>query len=164
MRGAGRGKKNNGAMGRQYSQRDHLMRRIQRKVWMGVCATVCCAAIAGCAQPKVQRVGWVIEIKKESIPEYVKLHANPWPEVVKAHKAAHIRNYSIYLIELAPDRHYLFGYLEYTGNDWQADLAGMKANRALQDWLKITDPTQIPCPTRKPGEWWMRGEEIFRID
>ncbi len=121
-------------------------------------------AAAGCRQPAVERVGWVIGIRKEAIPEYVRMHANPPPEVVQAHKDAHIRNYTIYLAEVEPDEYYLFAYLEYTGDDFAADLARLKEKKVMQDWLAITDPTQKPVPLRKPGEWWMRMEPIFRID
>ncbi len=140
------------------------MKRIQTTVWTTVTILASLGAGAGCQQPHVERVGWVIGIKKEAIPEYKRLHANAWPEVVKLHKEAHIQNYSIYLAELEPDKYYLFGYLEYTGKDFKADLAKLKDHKAMQDWLKITDPMQNPIALRKPGEWWMRMEEIFRVD
>ncbi len=140
------------------------MRGIQRSLWTAVFIATGIVAGAGCQQPKVERVGWVIGIKKEAIPEYKRLHANAWPEVVRLHKEAHIQNYSIYLAEQEPNKYYLFGYLEYTGNDFKADLTKLKDHKVMQDWLKITDPMQNPIALRKPGDWWMQMEEIFRVD
>lgn len=39
---------------------------------------------------------WVWNIKPECIDEYVKMHLNPWPEIMKAHSEAGFRNYSIF--------------------------------------------------------------------
>jgi L-rhamnose mutarotase len=39
---------------------------------------------------------WVWNIKPECVEEYVKMHLNPWPAIMKAHSAAGFRNYSIF--------------------------------------------------------------------
>jgi L-rhamnose mutarotase len=39
---------------------------------------------------------WVWNIKPECVEEYVKMHLNPWPEIMRAHSAAGFRNYSIF--------------------------------------------------------------------
>ncbi len=129
-------------------------------------AAFSCLMATGCAQlqPKVERHGWVIGIKKECIPEYKKIHAECWPGVLKAIKDCHIRNYSIYLAELEKDNYYLFSYFEYTGKDFKADMAKMKANKTMQEWWKHTDPMQTPIPIRGKGEWWATMEEVFRVE
>lgn len=136
----------------------------QRSVWTTACLLLSLGLFGGCQQPPAERVGWVIGIKKEAIPEYVRMHGNPSHEVMQAHKDAHIRNYTIYIAELEPDKYYLFAYLEYTGKDFKGDLARLKEKPVMQDWLKITDPMQNPIPLRKPDEWWMRMKPIFRLD
>ena len=65
----------------------------------------------------VTRYGWVIQVKAEKLDEYKRLHANPWPEVDSMIKACNIRNYSIYYRDGL-----LFSYLEYTGDDFEADM------------------------------------------
>ena len=39
---------------------------------------------------------WVWEIKPEYLDEYVRMHLNPWPEILEEHTRAGIRNYSIF--------------------------------------------------------------------
>lgn len=120
--------------------------------------------IAGCSAPTVQRHGIVIGIPNEHIAEYKRLHAETWPGVLKAIDKANIRNYSIYLGEVAPDRHYLFGYYEYAGRDHDADMARMKKDETMQKWWELTDPLQEPLPTRREGEWWAQWAEVFHHD
>ena len=112
---------------------------------------------------EVKRYGMVLGVKPEKIDEYKRLHANPWSEVVGALRSAQVRNFSIYLGEVngAP---YLFGYLEHTGENLQADLARLAEIPKYREWLSHTDPCQSPLPNRKPGEWWMMVEEVFHMD
>jgi L-rhamnose mutarotase len=117
--------------------------------------------LSGCATQRVERHGAVIAIPKESIPEYKRLHAATWPGVLKMVNKTHIHNYSIYLGEVAPDRDYLFAYYEYTGRNFDADMARMKKDKTTQEWWKRTDPLQRPLPTRKEGEWWAQWREVF---
>jgi L-rhamnose mutarotase len=119
------------------------------------------ALLSGCATQRVERHGAVIAIPKESIPEYKQLHAATWPGVLRMIDKAHIHNYSIYLGEVAPDRNYLFAYYEYTGRNFDADMARMKKDKTTQQWWKLTDPLQRPLPTRQEGEWWARWREVF---
>lgn len=112
-------------------------------------------------RPGSERVGAVIGIASESIAEYKRLHAETWPGVLKVIDKANIHNYSIYLGEVAPGRHYLFAYSEYTGRNYEADKARIARDRTMQDWWKHTDPLQRPLPTKKEGEWWARWEEVF---
>jgi L-rhamnose mutarotase len=42
------------------------------------------------------RYAWTWKVKSECIDEYVKMHLNPWPEIMKAHSAAGFKNYSIF--------------------------------------------------------------------
>lgn len=117
------------------------------------------------AGPKAQRFGWAIGIKPDQIAKYKELHANAWPEVLSKLRECNCHNYSIYLGELAPGQFYLFSYLEYTGTDFDGDMAKMAADPKTQEWWKLTDPTQIPLSTRKAADrWWMTLEEVFHLD
>ena len=119
---------------------------------------------AGCAQQNVTRYGSVIGVKAEKLEEYKEVHADVWPGVLKQIKECNIHNYSIYLGELEKGQYYLFAYFEYTGDDFEADMAKMKADPTTQKWWKLTDPMQIPISIRKEGEWWANMEEVFHCD
>ena len=43
-----------------------------------------------------QRYAWSWQIKDECIDEYVRMHMNPWPEVMEEHSKAGISGYSIF--------------------------------------------------------------------
>lgn len=45
---------------------------------------------------KSRKYAWTWRIKEEYLDEYVRMHENPWPEVLEEHKKAGIRNYSIF--------------------------------------------------------------------
>jgi L-rhamnose mutarotase len=108
---------------------------------------------------KVKRYGWVIKVKSEKLEEYKKLHANPWPEVNRILKESNIRNYSIYYRDGL-----LFSYLEYTGDDFDADMKKMADNPITQKWWKLTDPCQEPVESAGEGVWWADMEEVYHLD
>lgn len=105
------------------------------------------------------RYGSVIKVRPEKLEEYKRLHAEPWPGVLKMISECNIRNYSIYFKD-----GYLFSYFEYTGDDFSADMAKMARDPETQSWWKLTDPCQEPLATRQPGEWWASMEEVFHTD
>jgi L-rhamnose mutarotase len=113
---------------------------------------------------RVERYGMVIGIRPEKIAYYRELHAAAWPGVLAKIKDCHIRNYSIYLREVAAGQYLLFSYFEYTGDDFAADMAKMAADPETQRWWKETDPCQTPIPTRGEKEFWSRMDEVFHTD
>jgi len=108
---------------------------------------------------QVQRHGWIIKVKSEKLDEYKKLHANPWPGINKMIKECNIRNYSIYYRD-----GYLFSYLEYTGEEWEADMKKMAADSLTIEWWKLTDPCQEPVESAREGEWWVKMEEVYHLE
>lgn len=118
----------------------------------------------GCAQQKVQRYGMVLGLKEDKIPEYTKIHAAVWPEVLKMIEDCNIKNYSIYLHQLDDGKHYLFAYFEYTGDDFEADMEKMAADPTTQKWWDLCEPMQIPIKNRRQGQWWANMEEVFHTD
>lgn len=113
---------------------------------------------------KVQRYGSVIGVRPEKLEYYKKLHAAAWPGVLQMIKKCNIRNYSIYLREVEPGKFYLFSYFEYTGKNYEADMAKMAADATTQEWWKECNPCQQPIPTARSGEWWSAMEEVFHLD
>ena len=133
-------------------------------VWVGALAL--CLGVTGCLpeEPRVQRYGMVIGVRPDKIEEYKRLHAAVWPEIISKLREVNVRNYSIYLAEVERGKWYLFGYLEYTGSDFKADMARMAADPKTHEWWKLTDPCQEPVPTRKEGEKWAAIEEVFHME
>jgi len=107
----------------------------------------------------VKRFGWVIKVKPEKLEYYKELHANPWPEVNAMLKKCNIQNYSIYHRDGL-----LFSYLEYTGTDFDADMAKMAADSITNEWWKLTDPCQEPVDSAEEGVWWADMEEVYHLD
>jgi L-rhamnose mutarotase len=116
------------------------------------------------APDRVERYGMVIGVKPEKIEYYKELHAAAWPGVLAKIKDCHIRNYSIYLREVAKGQYLLFSYFEYTGDDFDTDMARMAADPETRRWWAETDPCQSPIPTRLNKEFWSRMEEVFHAD
>jgi L-rhamnose mutarotase len=112
----------------------------------------------------MKRFGSVIEVKEEKLDEYVKLHADVWQEVLDMIKQSNIHNYSIYLRKLQDGKHYLFSYFEYTGEDFDMDMAKMAADPKTLKWWDVCKPCQNPLPGLAEGEWWASMEEVFHAD
>ncbi|GMQ61085.1 L-rhamnose mutarotase [Vallitalea maricola] len=107
----------------------------------------------------MKRYGSVIKVRSEKLDEYKKLHRNVWPAVLKIIKECNIDNYSIYYKD-----GYLFSYYEYTGDNYEEDIAKMEADSVTQKWWELCKPCQEPLETREKGEWWADMEEVFHQD
>ncbi|MDR0585539.1 MAG: L-rhamnose mutarotase [Treponema sp.] len=107
----------------------------------------------------MKRYGSVIGVRPEKLDEYKKLHAAVWPDVLKMIADCNIKNYSIYY-----HNGLLFSYFEYTGDNYEADMAKMAADPATQKWWDVCKPCQRPLESRKEGEWWADAEEVFHCD
>lgn len=107
----------------------------------------------------MKRYGLVIGLRPGKLEEYVRYHADVWPEVLKTITDCNIRNYSIFHKDDT-----LFAYFEYHGTDFDADMAKMAADPKTQEWWTIMEPMQAPVPTRQKGEWWAKMQEVFHTD
>jgi len=104
----------------------------------------------------MRRVASVIRLRPEHAAEYERVHAQVWPAVLETLRRHHVTNYSIY-------RHgdLLFSYLEYTGEDYDADMAAIAADPDTQRWWQVTDPMQDRVAEATDGEWWHELPELF---
>lgn len=109
----------------------------------------------------MQRMGMVIGLEPDRVAEYKKLHAAVWPEILASISASNITNYSIFLKE---PENLLFGYWEYVGTDFAADMQKMADLEATKRWWALCMPCQKPLETRAEGEWWAMMEEVFHHD
>ncbi|GAA1946653.1 L-rhamnose mutarotase [Microbacterium aquimaris] len=107
----------------------------------------------------VRRIASVIGLPPENVEVYDRYHADVWPGVLDALRRHNVCNYSIY-------RHgdLLFSYMEYTGDDYEADMAGIAADPVTQEWWSVMEPLQRPLDDRAEGEWWKTLPEVFHLD
>jgi len=107
----------------------------------------------------MKRFGQIIGVDPQMLDKYKEHHAAVWPEVLEMIKKCNISNYSIYHKDGM-----LFAYFEYTGNNFDADMAKMAADPKTNEWWDVMNPMQKPLDTRKEGEWWANMEEVFHLD
>lgn len=107
----------------------------------------------------MKRVASVIGLPAANRAEYEQYHAAVWPGVLERLALSNIHNYSIY-------RHgeLLFSYFEYTGDDYDADMAAIAADPETQRWWAVQEPLQAPLDDRAEGEWWKELPEVFHTD
>ena len=109
----------------------------------------------------MKRFGWVARAKPEMLSKYVELHANPWPAVLERNRDCNLQNYSIWLKTLPNGEHWLFSYVEYKGDDFEADMQRMAADPEIQRWWSECKPCFDLVEDLPPGEVWSPMEEIF---
>jgi L-rhamnose mutarotase len=106
----------------------------------------------------VKRIGMVIRIDSLKIKDYLLLHADSNPGVRDLLQKYNLRNFSIFLTRLDDGNYYEFGYYEYTGHNYESDMAALDAEPRNKEWLKICDPMQIPLKGEKA---WKKMEKIY---
>ena len=94
-------------------------------------------------------------LKPEKVDEYVRLHANAWPGVLETIRQCNLHNYSISIRGTE-----LYTYYEYTGSDYEADMAKMEADPVTQEWWKHTRPCFL---YHERGEYYDDLQEIFYL-
>ncbi len=99
----------------------------------------------------------VIEIRAESIEQYRNLHAEGYSGIRDLLVKFHFRNYSIFLHQIE-DRWFEFGYYEYAGRDFYADMVALAEDQRNQEWLKVCEPMYIPL---KGEIGWAKMDQIF---
>ena len=107
----------------------------------------------------VQRLASVIRLLPGKREEYLRLHADPWPEVMATLKRVGVSNYSIFL-----HGDLLFSYLEYSGDSWHDAQAEIARDPHTQAWWEQTDPCQTPMQSALPGEWWSAMKPVFLLE
>jgi L-rhamnose mutarotase len=128
-----------------------------KKVGMVVLLVAMMIILIGCAQQKVKRVGMVVGIRPEKIDQYKALHADDNPGVRDLLTKYNMHNFSIFMHEI-DGKYYEFGYYEYTGDDFEADMAKLDAEPRNKQWLEICDPMQVPL---KGYDSWAVMEQVY---
>jgi len=124
----------------------------------------CFLMIWGCVQQaqvekkqNIKRFGMVVGIDPAMIEKYKELHADTNPGVRDLLNKYHMHNFSIFLQEI-DGKWYEFGYYEYTGDDYEGDMAKLDQEPRNIEWLKVCDPMQIPLPGAKG---WTLMEQVY---
>jgi len=107
----------------------------------------------------MKRYGTTVRVPPENVEQYKRLHADVPAAVLAMIRRCHICNYSVYYKDGC-----LFSYFEYTGQDFDADMARMAADPATQAWWDVCKPLLEPLATRGPDEFWAAMEEVFHCD
>jgi L-rhamnose mutarotase len=105
-----------------------------------------------------------VGLKREKVDEYVILHRHVWPEILERIRQSNIRNYSIYMGELDDDQLYLFAYMEYVGDDFEADMQAVADDPISREWWELTDPLQNRVENTPTGSQWKPLTEVFHTD
>ena len=98
----------------------------------------------------------VIKLKPEKKDYYIKNHQNVWPEILKELKKIKIKNYSIFLKE-----DFMFGYLEYEGNNFDKDMAEMENIPIVKEWTELMIDCFNPFPNNENNSSWVLMDQIF---
>ena len=100
----------------------------------------------------VRRILTTFALNAERERLYRELHADAWPGIVDRLKKSNMRNYSIFITELA-GRKYVVSYFEYTGTDWEADQQAIADDAETQRWWQALAPCEndeIQCGDADP--------------
>jgi len=111
------------------------------------------------AEPETvtKRVGMVVGLNPVDMAEYKRLHADDNAGVRDLLNKYHMQNFSIFLHQI-DGKWYEFGYYEYTGDDFEGDMAKMDEEPRIKDWLKVCDSMQVPLEGEKS---WATMEQVY---
>jgi L-rhamnose mutarotase len=106
----------------------------------------------------MQRVGFRLQVRPEMMDEYVRRHAEVWPDMLQARRETGWTNYTLFL-----DRNdgTLFGYFETP--DLAAAKAGMAAREVNARWQAEMAPFFIALDGKRPDEGFLQLEDVFYL-
>lgn len=107
---------------------------------------------------KRKRVGMVIKADAAKLELYKQLHAGGHAGVRDLLAKYHIHHFSIFLQALDDGVPHLFGYYEYTGDDYDRDMAKLNEEPRNIEWLALTAACQIPLKERTG---WTLMEQVY---
>ena len=110
-------------------------------------------------QENFKRVGMVVKIKKDMLEEYKELHTDNNPGVRHLLTKYHMRNFSIFLVQLADGGWYEFGYYEYWGTDLEGDMSKLDLEPENIKWLEVCGPMQEGILPNQEG--WKIMDRIY---
>jgi len=106
----------------------------------------------------MQRVCFLLRVKKDRMEEYKVRHAAVWPDMLQALRDTGWQNYSLFL----RDDGLLIGYLETP--DFEAAKAGMQNKEVNKRWQDDMAPFFESLDGGHADEAMMNLEEVFHLD
>lgn len=105
----------------------------------------------------MQRVCFLLQVKKDRIDEYKERHASVWPDMLQALSETGWHNYSLFL---RPDG-LLVGYFETP--DLQAALKGMEEREVNARWQAEMGEFFEALGDKRPDEGFQMLEQVFYL-
>jgi len=106
----------------------------------------------------MQRVCFLLKVKKDRLDEYKRRHEHVWPEMLAALRETGWNNYSLFL----RDDGLLVGYLET--QDFQRALTGMASKPINEKWQKEMGPFFEQLEGQRPDQAMFTLPEVFHLD
>jgi L-rhamnose mutarotase len=106
----------------------------------------------------MQRICFLLRVKRDRLEEYKRRHEQVWPEMLEALRHTGWRNYSLFLREDG----LLVGYLET--DDFQAALNGMAKQDVNARWQAQMAPFFEQLEGARPDQAMVTLEEVFHLD
>jgi L-rhamnose mutarotase len=106
----------------------------------------------------MQRVAFLLQVKRDKLAEYKKHHEAVWPEMLDALRRTGWHNYSLFL----RDDGLLFGYFE-AEESFQASLDGMAKEAINLKWQAFMAP-YFEALNGRADENMIQLEEVFHLD
>ena len=100
--------------------------------------------------------GQVGKLKPEMVKDYVRLHGDPWPELLETLKKYHLQNYSIFQFQ-----DMVFSYFEYAGSDYEADMALLAQEPVMLAWWTYSKPCFSRFAMHAREEFYADMQRIF---
>jgi L-rhamnose mutarotase len=107
----------------------------------------------------MNRVGFVLKVRKHMLDEYKRHHAAVWPEMLDALRKHGWHNYSLFM----RDDGLLFGYFETEGS-LQAALDGMTTEEINAKWQDLMAPYFEGIAGAHADEAMVELEQVFHLD
>lgn len=107
----------------------------------------------------MKRIGFLLQVKPEKIPEYKARHQAVWPEMLDALRRTGWHNYSLFMREDG----LLFGYFE-TPESFQAALDGMTREEINARWQDTMAPFFENLAGAHADQSMVELQEVFHLD
>lgn len=105
----------------------------------------------------MERVCFLLKVKKDRLKEYKKRHKTVWPEMLNALRETGWHNYSLFLREDG----LLVGYFETPS--LKKALKGMARTEVNERWQREMAEFFESLEGRRPDESFLRLEEVFYL-
>ncbi len=105
----------------------------------------------------MERVCFLLQVKKDRLEEYKRHHDAVWPEMLDALRETGWHNYSLFL----RDDGLLVGYLETP--DFQKAIAGMQEKEINERWQKMMAPFFEDIGDKKADTSMASLEQVFYL-